>query len=131
MFGVTTPCVEAARAIIEAAGYEVLVFHATGTGGRTMEGLIRDGLIAGVLDLATTELADELAGGDGLDGPANFRLCPGVGPFRRCRPVLRVVRRAGESAEELTEREREQASKTGRAEVTCHAVRLRLRGGRD
>jgi uncharacterized protein (UPF0261 family) len=63
MFGVTTPCVEAARKVLETAGYEVLVFHATGTGGRTMEGLIRDGLIAGVLDITTTELADELAGG--------------------------------------------------------------------
>lgn len=69
MFGVTTPCVEAARAVIEAAGYEVLVFHATGTGGRTMEGLIRDGLVAGVLDITTTELADELAGGILSAGP--------------------------------------------------------------
>jgi uncharacterized protein (UPF0261 family) len=69
MFGVTTPCVEAARKIIEAAGYEVLVFHATGTGGRTMEGLIRDGLVAGVLDITTTELADELAGGVLSAGP--------------------------------------------------------------
>jgi uncharacterized protein (UPF0261 family) len=69
MFGVTTPCVEAARAILEAAGYEVLVFHATGTGGRTMEGLIRDGLVAGVLDITTTELADELAGGVLSAGP--------------------------------------------------------------
>jgi uncharacterized protein (UPF0261 family) len=69
MFGVTTPCVEAARAVLEAAGYEVLVFHATGTGGRTMEGLVRDGLIAGVLDVTTTELADELAGGILSAGP--------------------------------------------------------------
>jgi len=69
MFGVTTPCVEAARAILEAAGYEVLVFHATGTGGRTMEGLIRDGLVTGVLDITTTELADELAGGVLSAGP--------------------------------------------------------------
>jgi uncharacterized protein (UPF0261 family) len=69
MFGVTTPCVEAARKILEAAGYEVLVFHATGTGGRTMEGLIRDGLVAGVLDITTTELADELAGGVLSAGP--------------------------------------------------------------
>jgi uncharacterized protein (UPF0261 family) len=69
MFGVTTPCVEAARKIIEAAGYEVLVFHATGAGGRTMEGLIRDGLVAGVLDITTTELADELAGGVLSAGP--------------------------------------------------------------
>jgi uncharacterized protein (UPF0261 family) len=69
MFGVTTPCVEAARKILEAAGYEVLVFHATGTGGRTMEGLIQDGLVAGVLDITTTELADELAGGILSAGP--------------------------------------------------------------
>jgi uncharacterized protein (UPF0261 family) len=63
MFGVTTPCVEAARQVIEAAGFEVLVFHATGTGGRTMEAMISDGVIAGVLDVTTTELADELVGG--------------------------------------------------------------------
>jgi uncharacterized protein (UPF0261 family) len=63
MFGVTTPCVEAARKVLEDAGYEVLVFHATGTGGMTMESFIRDGLIQGVLDITTTELADELVGG--------------------------------------------------------------------
>lgn len=63
MFGVTTPCVEAARKILEEAGYEVLVFHATGVGGMTMESFIADGLIAGVLDITTTELADELVGG--------------------------------------------------------------------
>jgi uncharacterized protein (UPF0261 family) len=63
MFGVTTPCVEAARKIMESADYEVLVFHATGAGGMTMESFIRDGLISGVLDLTTTELADELVGG--------------------------------------------------------------------
>jgi uncharacterized protein (UPF0261 family) len=69
MFGVTTPCVETARKQLEAAGLEVLVFHATGTGGRTMEGLVRDGLVAGVLDITTTELADELAGGVLTAGP--------------------------------------------------------------
>jgi uncharacterized protein (UPF0261 family) len=63
MFGVTTSCVEAARKQVEANGFEVLVFHATGTGGRTMEAMIADGLIAGVLDITTTELADELVGG--------------------------------------------------------------------
>jgi uncharacterized protein (UPF0261 family) len=63
MFGVTTPCVEVARARLEQNGYEVLVFHATGTGGMTMESFIADGLIAGVLDLTTTELADEQVGG--------------------------------------------------------------------
>jgi uncharacterized protein (UPF0261 family) len=63
MFGVTTPCVEVARKLLEAQGYEVLVFHATGVGGLTMESFIHDGLIRGVLDLTTTELADELVGG--------------------------------------------------------------------
>jgi uncharacterized protein (UPF0261 family) len=69
MFGVTTPCVTRARAVLEEAGYEVLVFHATGTGGRTMEELIRAGFIVGVLDITTTELADELAGGILSAGP--------------------------------------------------------------
>jgi uncharacterized protein (UPF0261 family) len=64
MFGVTTPCVEASRKVIEQHGYEVLVFHATGTGGLTMESFINDGLIGGVLDITTTELADELVGGE-------------------------------------------------------------------
>jgi uncharacterized protein (UPF0261 family) len=63
MFGVTTPCVEASRQALEASGFEVLVFHATGTGGMTMESFILDGLICGVLDITTTELADELVGG--------------------------------------------------------------------
>ncbi len=69
MFGVTTPCVERARKVLEDAGYEVLVFHATGTGGQAMESLISDGLIAGVLDITTTELADELVGGVLSAGP--------------------------------------------------------------
>jgi uncharacterized protein (UPF0261 family) len=63
MFGVTTPCVEAGRRVLEAAGFEVLVFHATGTGGMTMESFVTDGMLAGVLDITTTELADELVGG--------------------------------------------------------------------
>ena len=63
MFGVTTPCVTKAREILEAAGYEVLVFHATGTGGRAMEDLVKGGFLEGVLDVTTTELADELVGG--------------------------------------------------------------------
>ncbi len=69
MFGVTTPCVMRAREVLEAAGYEVLVFHATGNGGQAMESLIADGLIAGVLDITTTELADELVGGILTAGP--------------------------------------------------------------
>ena len=69
MFGVTTPCVEQARAVLESAGYEVLVFHATGVGGQAMESLVDDGLIAGVLDVTTTELVDELVGGFLSAGP--------------------------------------------------------------
>ncbi len=69
MFGVTTPCVEHARHALEAAGYEVLVFHATGSGGAAMEQLIETGIFAGVLDITTTELADELVGGVLSAGP--------------------------------------------------------------
>lgn len=69
MFGVTTPCVEQAKVVLERAGYEVLVFHATGGGGQAMESLIRDGVFAGVLDITTTELADELVGGVLSAGP--------------------------------------------------------------
>jgi uncharacterized protein (UPF0261 family) len=69
MFGVTTPCLTAARELLEEAGYEVLVFHATGNGGQAMESLIAEGLIAGVLDITTTELADELVGGILSAGP--------------------------------------------------------------
>lgn len=69
MFGNTTRCVDRARAALEAAGYEVLVFHATGTGGRTMESLIADGYIVASLDITTTELADEVCGGVLSAGP--------------------------------------------------------------
>ncbi len=72
MFGNSTPCVEAAKAILESAGYEVLVFHATGVGGRTMESLIEAGLISGVLDVTTTEWADELVGGVLAAGPTRL-----------------------------------------------------------
>ena len=63
MFGNTTACVTEAKRVLEAAGYEVLVFAATGSGGRSMESLIESGMVAGVLDLTTTEWADELIGG--------------------------------------------------------------------
>lgn len=69
MFGVTTPCVTKARELLEASGYEVLVFHATGTGGQAMEELVRGGFLAGVLDVTTTELADEIVGGILSAGP--------------------------------------------------------------
>ncbi len=88
MFGVTTPCVTAARRILEQRGYDVLVFHATGTGGQAMEQLIEDGAIQAVLDLTTTELADELVGGVMSAGPHRLEaagrkgipqlVCPGA-----------------------------------------------------
>ncbi|MFO1039910.1 MAG: Tm-1-like ATP-binding domain-containing protein, partial [Geminicoccaceae bacterium] len=62
MFGVTTPCVQAITAALEAE-YDCLVFHATGTGGRSMEKLVDSGLITGVIDVTTTEIADHLVGG--------------------------------------------------------------------
>lgn len=69
MFGVTTPCINAAKSYLEQRGYEVLVFHATGIGGRSMEDLINAGFIKGVLDLTTTEWCDEIVGGVLNAGP--------------------------------------------------------------
>ena len=69
MFGVTTPCVQTAREWLEERGYETIVFHATGTGGQAMEDLIREGIIDGVLDVTTTEWADEHVGGVLAAGP--------------------------------------------------------------
>lgn len=63
MFGVTTPCVNAVKERLNKEGYETLVFHATGVGGRAMEDLIRGGFIQGVLDITTTEVADHVVGG--------------------------------------------------------------------
>lgn len=88
MFGVTTPCVAMAAKVLEQHGFEVLTFHATGVGGRAMEELIADGYFAGVLDITTTELADELAGGVMSAGPHRLEaagakqipqvICPGA-----------------------------------------------------
>jgi uncharacterized protein (UPF0261 family) len=69
MFGVTTPCVQTVREYLESEGYETIIFHATGTGGRAMENLLRQGVIDGVLDVTTTEWADELVGGVLSAGP--------------------------------------------------------------
>lgn len=84
MFGVTTPCVTEGRRLLEADGYEVLTFHMTGTGGRTLESLVDNGLVSGVFDMTTTELADELVGGVLSAGPV--RLARAGNP-----PVPRVV----------------------------------------
>ncbi|MEP4079444.1 Tm-1-like ATP-binding domain-containing protein [Haloferula sp.] len=69
MFGNTTDLVNMAKDLLEEEGYEVLVFHATGTGGKTMESLIESGMVSGVLDLTTTEWADELVGATLSAGP--------------------------------------------------------------
>lgn len=74
MFGVTTPSVTHAREVLESQGYEVLVFHATGAGGQSMEALADGGFLAGVLDITTTELADELVGGVLSAGPDRLEL---------------------------------------------------------
>jgi uncharacterized protein (UPF0261 family) len=88
MFGVTTPGVTAARRILEQRGYEVLVFHATGAGGLAMEQLIADGTFRAVLDMTTTELADEVVAGVMSAGPHRLEaagskgipqlVCPGA-----------------------------------------------------
>ena len=74
MFGVTTPCVTSAREELERRGYEVLVFHATGTGGMAMEGLIESGFMTAVLDITTTELCDRLVGGVLAAGPERLEV---------------------------------------------------------
>jgi len=79
MFGVTTPCVTHARERLEELGYEVLVFHATGTGGQSMEALARGGYFVGVLDATTTELADELVGGVLSAGPERLEAAGELG----------------------------------------------------
>ena len=88
MFGVTTACVKQACAVLERAGYETVVFHAVGTGGKTFESLIADGFFAGVLDVTTTEWCDELVGGVLSAGPHRLEaagragipqvVCPGA-----------------------------------------------------
>ena len=102
MFGVTTPCVTAARHTLEERGYEVLVFHATGAGGQAMEQLIEDGAFRAVLDMTTTELADELVGGVMSAGPHRLEaagrkgipqlVCPGAIDMVNFGPVETVPR---------------------------------------
>jgi len=78
MFGNTTPCIDRARSILDQAGWEVLVFHATGTGGRTMQRLASEGFLAGMLDLTPTELADEVCGGVFSAGPERVGIAAGT-----------------------------------------------------
>ena len=79
MWGVTTPCVTTARERLEELGYDVAVFHQTGSGGRAMEELMRTGLVDGVLDVTTTELADELTGGCWPSGPDRLEVAGRLG----------------------------------------------------
>jgi len=79
MWGITTPCVTTARERLEDLGYDVLVFHQTGTGGRSMEEMIATGLVDGVLDVTTTELADELCGGIWPAGPERLETAGRLG----------------------------------------------------
>ena len=89
MFGVTTPAVTAVRERLERAGFDVLVFHATGAGGRAMEGLIDDGYVDGVVDVTTTEWCDEVVGGVLSAGPDRLGAAARAG-----HPAGRVGRRA-------------------------------------
>jgi uncharacterized protein (UPF0261 family) len=110
MFGVTTPCVERVRKRVEEAGYEMLVFHATGSGGRAMEALVAAGFVMGVADVTTTEWADELVGGvlsagpDRLDaaGRAGIPQVVSVGALDmvNCGPRATVPERVAATAEE-------------------------------
>ena len=79
MWGVTTPCVTTARQRLEELGYDVLVFHQTGIGGRSMEMLIAAGLVDGVLDVTPTELGDELVGGIWASGPERLETAGRLG----------------------------------------------------
>nr|WP_293839287.1 Tm-1-like ATP-binding domain-containing protein [uncultured Arsenicibacter sp.] len=79
MFGNTTPCVNLCTGMLEQQGFEVFAFHANGTGGRTMESLIADGFFDAVLDITTTELADELCGGICSAGPDRLQAATRLG----------------------------------------------------
>lgn len=79
MYGTTTPCIEHARPVLEAAGFELLVFHATGAGGRSMESLMQSGYITAVFDATTTELMDEVAGGTLTAGPDRLETAGSLG----------------------------------------------------
>lgn len=79
MFGLTTPAADEARATLTELGYECLVFHATGTGGRAMEKLVDSGLLAGVCDITTTELADDMVGGVLTAGPDRLEMAGAKG----------------------------------------------------
>jgi uncharacterized protein (UPF0261 family) len=78
-FGNTTPAVDAARHVLEQAGFEVVAFHASGTGGQSFESLARDGAFVGAVDISTTELADDLLGGIHSAGPHRLEAAAEIG----------------------------------------------------
>ncbi len=84
MFGNTSACVDQCSVLLKKHGYEVLAFHATGVGGKTMEALIREGCFDAVLDITTTELADDLCGGICSAGPDRLNAAAEMG-------ILQVV----------------------------------------
>jgi uncharacterized protein (UPF0261 family) len=111
MFGNTTACVDHCRQRLDAAGYEVLVFHATGTGGRMMESLIDEGLVDACLDITTTEWADTICGGvfdageDRLSAPGRrgipHLIVPGCIDMANFGPLATVPRKYRDTARTL------------------------------
>ena len=106
-FGVTTPCVDACVSQLEKAGYEVLVFHARGTsGGRIMEKMISEGVFAGVLDLTTSEIADEVGGGIYAVGEQRLRTAASMGiPYVVTPGALEMINLGSEDT--LTEEQKQ------------------------
>ena len=106
-FGVTTRCVDACVSQLEKAGYEVLVFHARGTsGGRIMEKMISEGVFAGVLDLTTSEIADEVGGGIYAVGEQRLRTAASMGiPYVVTPGALEMINLGSEDT--LTEEQKQ------------------------
>lgn len=106
-FGVTTPCVDACVSQLEKAGYEVLVLHARGTsGGRIMEKMISEGVFAGVLDLTTSEIADEVGGGIYAVGEQRLRTAASMGiPYVVTPGALEMINLGSEDT--LTEEQKQ------------------------
>ena len=129
MFGNTTAAVDHARGLLEGDGYEVLVFHATGSGGRTMEDLISDGYIAGCLDMTTTELADEICGGVYSAGPERVQAAPGrASPRSSCPGCVDMANFGG--IETVPTHYREAACSTNGTRKLPSCAPMRRRTGR-
>ena len=79
VFGVVQPCAEHAKELLEEKGFEVILFHTSGTGGMALEDLVKQGEIDAVLDVSTTELADEVVGGVLSAGPHRMEAAGAMG----------------------------------------------------